>query len=245
MLWANRVPAIPLFGGLTEEEKQEYLGEGKVKKISPREYLFRHGDPAGHFYIICYGTIKLFRQIPDGHEITTDILIAGNTIGEIEILESFPLYQSNAQAIEPVSVLQFPKQWLKDTAKKNGKFALNLLSSVAQTARLSEIEAEQQATMSAPQLIGCFLQRLCVLHDFNPKGFELPYSKTLIASRLGMELETFSRALAKLKDHGINVDGMNVVFDDFAKMKDYVCGHCSVTHDCPTHQSIQRKFAKK
>lgn len=76
---------------------------------------------------------------------------------------------------------------------------------MAERAHIAEVEAEHQATMSAAQLVACFMQRLCVLYNFDPKGFDLPYSKTLIASRLGMELETFSRTLAKLKEHGIAV----------------------------------------
>ena len=47
-------------------------------------------------------------------------------------------------------------------------------------------------------------------------GFTLPFKKSLIASRLGMELETLSRALPKLKEHGITVKGSQVVFHDVA-----------------------------
>ena len=96
--------------------------------------------------------------------------------------------------------------------------------------------------MSAAQLVACFLQRLCVLYSFNPKGFDLPYSKTLIASRLGMELETFSRTLAKLKEHGISVEGSRVMITDLNRIEDYVCGMCSVSGECATHQAMEKRI---
>ncbi len=245
MLGAYKIPDISLFRELTEEERQNLLRGGKMKSFSVQEYLCRHNEPVNHFFILCRGKVRLARAMPDGHELTTEILMAGDMVGEIEILESIPFYQSSASAIEQVSALQFPHSWLKDSAQKNGRFALNLLSAIAKSARQSKIEAEHQATMSAPQLVACFLQRICAINDFDPKGFDLPYSKTLIASRLGMELETFSRALAKLKEHGVSVDGSRVIFHDFMKVKKFVCGNCSISHDCPTHQAVGNKVKNK
>lgn len=102
----------------------------------------------------------------------------------------------------------------------------------------------QQATMSAAQLVACFIQRLCVLYDFDPKGFDLPYSKTLIASRLGMELETFSRTLAKLKVNGIMVEGNRVTIHDLERIGQYVCGFCSISGECATHEEMEKKMCE-
>jgi hypothetical protein len=112
---------------------------------------------------------------------------------------------------------------------------------MAERTHIAEVEAEHQATMSAAQLVACFLQRLCVLYSFTPSGFDLPYSKTLIASRLGMELETFSRTLNKLKEHGILVEGNHVKITDLAKIGEYVCGACSISGECTTHQAMEQK----
>ena len=98
--------------------------------------------------------------------------------------------------------------------------------------------------MSATQLVACFLQRLCVLYDFNPREFELPYSKTLIASRLGMELETFSRTLNKLKENGISVEGTRVMIHDLRRIEQFVCATCSVAEDCTTHKNMEKKALK-
>ncbi|MFZ4540968.1 MAG: Crp/Fnr family transcriptional regulator [Rickettsiales bacterium] len=231
----------PLFAGLPEHDKRGLLACGHIRQCPRGQMLFAHGAPVSHFYIIISGTFQLFRTNVEGHEKTIDVLKCGRSMGESEIMNSCHTYRVNAVSVEDAVVLAFPVDWLKETAKKYSSFALNLLSMISGQAHLAEIEAEQQATMSAAQLVACFLQRLCVLYDFNPEGFELPYSKTLIASRLGMELETFSRTLAKLKEHGISVQGTHVSIHDLKRIEQYVCGVCSISEDCATHKAMEKK----
>ena len=232
---------LSLFSSLSDGEKDALLAGGKVRQLAKGQALFHHGDPVTHFYIVQKGQIQLFRDSADGHEKTLNIVKSGQTLCEGEILDSCRTHRTNAVAIDEAQLLEFPVAWLKESAKSYGAFALNLLSLISQQTHLAEVEAEHQATMSAAQLVACFMQRMCVLYDFDPKGFELPYSKTLIASRLGMELETFSRTLAKLKEQGISVTGTRVAIHDLGRIEQYVCGFCSIADDCTTHQALEKK----
>ena len=49
-----------------------------------------------------------------------------------------------------------------------------------------------------------------------------PYSKMLIASQLGMKPETLSRAFAKLRDHGVQIDATMAHIKDVAHLRDIV-----------------------
>ncbi len=230
---------LPLFSGLSEHEKNAVTQSGNMRRYTSGDRVFLYGDRIEHFYIILEGAVQLYRETPDGHEMTTDVLIAGDTIGETEILQSGTTHQFNALAVKETALMEFPTNWLKENVKRHPILALNLLSMLSRRAHIATVEAEHKTTMSAAQQISCFLERLCVLHDFDPKGFQLPYSKTLIASRLGMELETFSRALSKIRDHGIAVKGMNVAFTNFEKMEHFACSHCSIAGDCPEHEALK------
>lgn len=243
------VPAIvrvlPLFAGLSEQEKDGLIQAGKVRRLASGQNLFTFGDPVRDFTVICDGAVQLFRETPDGHEMTAEVLIAGDTIGETEILQSQPTHQFNAIAVKETAVIEFPVSWLKDNAKRHSILALNLLAALARRAQTATVEAEHKSTMSAAQQIACFLERLCILHDFDPHGFDLPYSKTLIASRLGMELETFSRALAKIRSHGITIEGSRVAFKDIRKMEEFVCGNCSIAGSCGEHETLRAQLDKQ
>jgi len=238
----STVRKLPLFAGLTEQEKDDLLKSGRERRFGRKEHLFLHGDPITHFFLIGSGTVQLFRETPDGHQKTLQILVPGNGISEREIFQNFTTHQLSAAAVEETIVLEFPMSWLKEAAQKYAPLALNLLATVSQYAEMAAIEVEHQSSMSATQQVACFLQRLCILHDFDPKGFVLPCSKTLIVSRLGMELETFSRTLAKFKDYGIAVSGTRVAITDSACIQDYICGACSIADDCPTRRVIGEKI---
>jgi len=231
-----------IFSGLTQQDKDTLLKGGSLRKCPRGQMLFAHGNPVTHFYLVLEGTFQLFRANAEGQEKTVAIVKSGQTMCESEILDACHAHRVNAVPVEDAKILEFPIAWLKEAAKKNSTFALNLLSLISNQVHMAEIEAEHQATMNAAQLVGCFLQRICVLYDFNPKGFDLPYSKTLIASRLGMELETFSRTLGKLKEHGISVDGTHVSISDLARIEQYVCGFCSIAEDCTTHKSLEKRM---
>lgn len=231
----------PLFSGLTEQDKDALIKGGRIRQCPKGQMLFSHGEPVTHFYVIVKGTFQLFRENADGQEKTIEVLKSGQAMCEGEILDSCRHHRVNAVPVEDSAVLEFPVGWLKEAARKYSAFALNLLALIAQEAHMAEVEAEHQATMSAAQLVACFMQRLCVLYNFDPKGFDLPYSKTLIASRLGMELETFSRTLARLKDHGIAVEGTRVKITDLGRIEAYVCGMCSISGECATHQAMEKK----
>lgn len=238
----DAVRRMPIFAGIADTELARLLVGGVTRSIARGDVVFTHGEPLKRFYLILSGTIQLVRTTPNGNALTIAILNGGESLGDDEIMDACRSYRTTAKAVENTTILEFPVSWLKETAKLNTDFALNLLASLSNRVHLAEIEVEHQATMSAPQLVACFLQRICVIHDFDPKGFDLPYSKTLIASRLGMESETFSRTLSTLKVHGITVKGKHVAINDVSSIADYVCGYCSIAGECPTHQSIGKKL---
>lgn len=241
----DSVRNMPLFSGLTERERSDLLSSGRSHSYSKGEHLFLQGDPLKNFYIVLKGTVRLYRSNADGHEVTTDVAIAGKTMCKTEIFQASRNHTVSALAVDEVVVLEFPVNWLRDAVKNNNTLALNVISAISRYAFMVEVDAEHQATMSATQLVACFLQRLCILHDFDPQGFDLPYSKSLIASRLGMELETFSRTLPKLKDNGISVEGTRVSIYDLDAIDEFVCSSCSVVEDCPTHQTLDRMMHNK
>jgi len=237
--------SLPLFAGLAEQDRDELVRGGKIRRYESGQNVFRYGDPIRSFYVICDGAVQMFRETPNGHEMTTEVLIAGDAIGETEILQLSPTHQFNALAIKDTALIEFPVAWLKDNIRRNGVLALNILGMLSRRAHIATVEAEHKATMTAAQQVSCFLERLCILHDFDPHGFDLPYSKTLIASRLGMELETFSRTLSKIRGHGIVIRGNRVSFSDIEEMEAFVCNNCSIVGNCSEHDKLRQLLLKQ
>lgn len=244
LLEPSTLKALPLFSGLTQEESAIIIESSRLCGCERGKFLFMHGEMITHFYVICRGTMQIFRETPDGHEVTSDMLIAGDVINANEIISDTTFHTMNARAVDDTVLLEIPVSWMKKHLNDFDSISAHLIAGLSDRLHGAQIEAEHQSTMSATQIVACFLQRLCMLYGFDPGSFELPYSKTLIASRLRMELATFSRTLRRLKEEGITVEGTHVMFTDKKKMGHFVCDECSLSDDCSTHtqlHSVEKK----
>ncbi len=237
--------ALPLFASLNADEAALLIRNSRISQCKRGRFLYMHGDANNYFYVVCRGTVQVFRETPDGHEITSNILIAGDTINADEVVSGLTIHMANARAVDELAVLEIPVKWLRENLKDLGSLSAHLLTGLADRLRSAEMEAEHLTTMSAAQIVACYLQKICVLYNFDPHGFELPYSKTLIASRLRMELETFSRTLQKLKDQGVTVTGSHVSFSNIRKAENFSCSECSIAEDCATHRLLHARLDQR
>ncbi|MCR6659120.1 MAG: Crp/Fnr family transcriptional regulator [Asticcacaulis sp.] len=232
---------LPLFSDLPEDQVGLLASHSHIRKCERGTFLFLHGDDIRNFKILCRGTVQIFRETPDGHEVTSDILIAGDCINAEEVIALQKTHLTSARIVDDAQVLEVPINWMREHLADFNRLAPRLLQGLSERLHQAHMEAEHRSTMSATQMVACYLQGLCVLYEFDPKGFDLPYSKTLIASRLRMELATFSRTLQKLKDVGISVTGNRVIFTSLNQAGHFVCDNCSVSEDCPTHKALSQR----
>ena len=167
---SDPVRESPLFNDLTDEAINGFLSRAHPRRYQRGQYLFTQGESVRNFYIIQDGIVRLFRITPGGDEVTTDILIGGNLVCERKVFKYNGIHPDYALAIEDSTLLEFPLMWVREHVCKNPVLSLNMISILSQRSLLKDVESEHQATMSAAQLISCFLQWLCSLHDFDPKG---------------------------------------------------------------------------
>lgn len=240
---SEMLKTLPLFSGLTKQENKLLLANSRMRACERGTFLFMHGDTITNFYVVCRGTVQIFRETPDGHEVTSDLLIAGDSLNADEIITKQVTHNKNARAVDDALLLAVPVIWMQGNLSNFDHMASHLMATLSDRLHSAQIEAEHQSTMSATQIVACYLQRLCMLYEFDSSGFELPYSKTLIASRLRIELETFSRALKNLKSEGIEVNGTQVSFTDKQKTGHFVCDKCSLSEECPAHLELHKKSA--
>jgi len=194
--------------------------------------LFIHGDQAERFYFVKSGWIKLFRETLDGTQAVVDILPAKNLFGETAIFED-GVYPYSAEAVESAEIISLSLSDLKTEIENNNKLALSMLNSMARYRRQQDKEIEHRSMQNASQRIGCFLLRLTNQRQAGSIKIHLPYDKTLVASRLGMQPETFSRALSKLRDKtGIRVKGATIEMDSIDQLVNYSCAACSSEFPC-------------
>lgn len=213
-----------LFSGLSAEETDRFQYAAQTRPYRKGKTLYLQEEPAEFFYVICSGWIKLFHTMPEGEEVIVDMLTGGDMFGESAIFKQ-DHHMCSAQVIEDAVLISIPANLLSEQIRLNSKLALNMLSSMSIHHRRHHGELAFNATLNAPQRIGCFLLRLCPRDEKHGIVFHLPYDKSLIADTLGMKSATFSRGLNILKQKiGFRINGTRVEIDSSEELANFVYG---------------------
>lgn len=216
----------------TEEILYRFAPQGRTLSLPRGGALFYNEDPAEYIYYVRSGWIKLFRETLDGIEVVLDTISPGQIFGQ-DALFSEKRHTTNAEAAVITELTAFPLELLEQGITQDQALSQALLSHMARDNARRERELEHRAVQNAQQRIGCFLLRLHLDVWKGARTFPLPYDKTLIAMRLGMKPETFSRALTNLqRETGLHVRGMRIEIPDPEALADYACATCTGTFPC-------------
>lgn len=223
---------IVLFKNCEDSFFTKIASYSNVKSFEKGQMLFLHGENAEYFYYIKNGWVKLFRETLDGTQAVVDILTKGHIFGDTSIFED-GAYPYSAEVVESSTLITLPLSKLKEEIENNAKFAYDMLSAMAKYRRQQDREIEHLSIQNAAQRIGCFLLRLCTQEEKENIDIQLPYDKMLVASRLGMQPETFSRALKKLKNEtDIEILGSVIRMKNLDQITRYCCSACSSDFPC-------------
>jgi CRP-like cAMP-binding protein len=221
----------PFFRALGETLTRSLLGQRIVHSYDRGELVFQQGDPASCFFLVLEGWVKLYRETPDGHEVVVSLFTTGESFAEAVMFRG-GRYPATAEAVSPARLLRIDGQALRDVIMHNPQIAFEMLAATALHLRRLVEQVEQLKAQSAPKRIASFLLSLTTERSGSVR-LTLPYQKLLIANRLGMKPESFSRALVRLRSVGITVEREFVRIADVARLAAYVRGGDSNAIICP------------
>lgn len=214
---------LPLFKQMSPEEIERIAQSTREIHISRGEVVFQRGDPSHGFYMVVHGQLKLAFSSPQGVEKVVHLVGPGKTFGEAVMFMDMP-YPVYAQALTDSLLLHISKTAVFEGIERDPIFCRKMLAGLS--SRLHSLVGDVEAyslRSCAQRVVGYLLQ-----HDLNQTSegkdvhVNLPVSKTVIASRLNISPETFSRALHELSAAGlISVKGKDVAILDIKKLRDY------------------------
>lgn len=214
---------LPLFKEMTPEEIDRIAQNTRELHAARGEMVFQRGDPAHGFYVVIHGQLKLALSSPQGVEKVVHLVGPGQTFGEAVMFMgmSYPVY---AQALADSLLLHIAKAAVFEGLNRDPVFCRKMLAGLSSRLHSLIVDVEAYSLRSCTQrVIGYLLQ----YDDDNAEGsgnllINLPASKTVIASRLNISPETFSRVLHDLSAAGlISVKGKDVSVPDIKKLRDY------------------------
>jgi CRP-like cAMP-binding protein len=214
------VKSTPLFGAMPDEAVMRLVGNRGPKVYERGALLFQQGEPADAFYVILDGWVKISRISPDGDETIVGVFTKGETFAEAAMFLG-GRYPVNAEIISPGRLVRVEADTFRRIVHEEPDLALAMLASCSRHLKFLVEQIEQIKLLSAPRRIADFLVGLCDREE-GSCTVSLPYEKSLIANRLGMKPESFSRALLKLRALGVEVEREKVSIADASALANYV-----------------------
>jgi CRP-like cAMP-binding protein len=215
--------SLPLFKEVAPIELDR-IAAGTTELHVPRgEMLFNKGDPCVGFHLVIYGQVKLAFISPQGSEKVVEIVGPGFSFGEALMFMEKP-YIVMAETLADSLLLHVSKQVVFDEIERNPTFARKMLAGLSRRLHGLINDVEAYSLQSGTQrVIGYLLRQDQELAAANaPYSVMLPTSKAIVASRLNLTPEHFSRILHELADRGlICIDGREVKILDVSKLREY------------------------
>lgn len=219
----NLLSRIPLFEGLSPEELSRMAKSTRELRISKGGTLFHPGDPCNGFHVLVYGQIKLAISSPQGAEKVVEIIQPGQSFGEAIMLmgKSYFLF---AQALNDSLVLHVSKSAIDEELENDHGFVRKMLAGMARRLHQLMNDVESYSLHSGTQRVIGYLMHALPESQLSAENvvIELPVTKGVIASRLNLTQEHFSRILHELSSLGlIVVEGKRIRIPSVPKLKQH------------------------
>jgi len=212
---------LPMFSEMSAQELDRIAAGTLTLHAAKGETVCHTGDPCTGFHVVVYGQIKLGFTSPQGVEKVVEIVRPGQSFGEALMFLDKP-YIVYAQALADSMLLHVSKQAVLDELARDPLFARRMLSGLSR--RLHGLVRDVEAytlRSGAERVIGYLLAE--VPDEARPGDrieVNLSPGKNVIASRLNMTPEHFSRILHELASSGqIEISGRIVRILDLERLR--------------------------
>ena len=207
-----------LFSELSDEQLDRVRRHSHITDMVEGESLFFQGDDVSSFYLLLSGRIKLYRVSPEGKEKVVEIVEPGVAFAEALMFLDRPHYPVTATAIAPSRVIGINCRDFKNMLSESVDTCFLLLGEMSFRLRslIREIDTLSLDTGTV-RTVSYLLSQAPEDSD----SYQLQVAKSVIASRLSVKPETFSRILKNLHEQNIvTIEGRNVTIHDRDAMFD-------------------------
>lgn len=210
---------LPLFQSLSGDELEGLVATTRQVYVSRGEVVFKQGDPCHGFHAIVYGRVKLVLTSPAGDKKVVRLISADGTFGEALMFMDRP-YIVSALTLEDTMLLHVNKDALFAEMERRPQLGRRMMASLSHRLHSLMSDVEAYSLRSGTQrVIGYLLNQAD--HE-SPNQILLPIRKSVIASRLNLTPEHFSRILRELSDEDlVRVKGREISILDMKRLLNY------------------------
>jgi CRP-like cAMP-binding protein len=209
---------LPLFKELEPMELERIAAGTTQLRIPKGKTIFQQGESATGFHCVVFGRVKLAFSSPHGGEKVVEIVGPGQSFGEAVMFMGSP-YIVSSQALVDSMLLHVAREAVFEELDRTPLFARKMLAGLSRRLHGLISDVESYSLNSGTQRVIGYLLREGLA---DREEVTLHASKSVVASRLNLTPEHFSRILHDLAENGlIEVHGRGITILDGAKLRDY------------------------
>ena len=213
--WAQRelLSHNPLFSGLATTQVDELAGASRLLKLDAHECLFRAGQPIRSAHLLVSGTVKRSTVLAGRREKIIELVQTPQVLALGEIF-AISRYACSAKTITPCILVTLDMAKLRALIRQDLDLSWRIIEALArrQCAIEFDVTGYHCGLTGTQRVLDYLIEQAGGCRDLAGEStITLNTSKKIIASRIGMTPESFSRSLRLLTDSGvIVVEGRNV-----------------------------------
>jgi CRP/FNR family transcriptional regulator, cyclic AMP receptor protein len=143
---------VPLFALLDEDETAVLSGQVELKTFSPRQRIYKMGDPGGRAYVMVSGKVRLTTVDEDQQEVIVDEPGSGEFFGFASMLEQSP-HQTNAMAIEETTCVEVDRQDIAVLLQRKPHAGMDMLAVLGRQFHAAQQLVRLRAARNPNQMI--------------------------------------------------------------------------------------------
>ena len=209
-----------LFASFNDKQFSQVMSGARNKSLTEGEHLFHQQQPAGFFYFLESGTVKLYRSSSDGEQKVIELIQPRQTFAEAVMFMQSQHYPVHAQAIADSQLIQIEMSTFRKQLDHSAEICIKILAKMSQRLHSSIQEIDQLTLQNATMRVIQFMLKGIPSDTPSPHEIQWTAPKATLASLLAVRPETFSRILKQLTyEELIEVHGKTITILDLDALR--------------------------
>lgn len=214
--------SLPLLADLGDDAISRLAGKTSEITLPENAVVFRQGDAPAGLYFVVFGQVKLSLHTERGDDKVFELIGPGRSFGAVPVFLGEP-HTLTAETIAESRLAQVARNALLAELDRNPQFSSRMLQEVCRRLHQRTRDFEDCMLLNGARRVANFLLSQ-LPHGVNggSAAVTLPAKKGIIASRLNLTHEHFSRVLHDIQAAGlIEVRGREIRMIDVDRLRTY------------------------
>lgn len=212
---------LNLFDEMSDDEVEQISQEFHMWRCDARSSCLDQATDS--VYLLKAGRIRLYQLTPDGHELTTAIVLPGQMFGIGSLLGNG--HATHAEALEESVICEAAAQEFMAMLAKHPLLMAKVVMTMAKQIFTLEETLESIAYKSVPTRLAELLVSLIGEGEQRTEGIALPpYPQEELGKMIGATREAVARSLAEWREMGLVATGRRIVVLDVDGLRRVAAG---------------------